>query len=110
MRLPYLRIWDNTPIEVSLYDGLTEEGAPNIVKTFTGWGNVKEKTKTIRGNDGQLITLNGVITIGCDIAPELEVITGHVKIYGGSKEWKVYNGSRVKNPDGSINHTKLELI
>lgn len=110
MKLPYLRQWDNTNVIVTVTSGINDNGAPNVVVTYTGLCNLREKTKTVRKSDGQYVTLNGSLTIGTDIAPGVEVLAGHVQVNNGTKTWKIDNGVRVRNPDGSINHTKLELI
>jgi hypothetical protein len=43
-----------------------------------------------------------------DIAPELDVLTGAVEICGGCRI--IYRGSKCRNPDGTVNYTKLELM
>lgn len=108
MKLPYLKLFDNTPILVTLTDGIDENGAPNIATTFEGLCSFDEKAKTIRNSDGQLIRLEGRVSIGKDIAPELKIIEGSAVING--REYKIYKSSRPRNPDGSVHHTLLELI
>lgn len=107
MKLPYLKFWDNVPVTVSISDGITENGAPNLVASYTGKCNFDEKTKRTRTPDGMLVELAGVITIGKDIAPSLDIIDGEVTI--GTKTWSIYSAARPRNPDGTINHTRLEL-
>ena len=108
MKMPYLKSWDNIPLVVTFTDGLGENGEPNVAGTYEGKCNYSEKSSTIRTPDGQLVRLNAVLTVGSDIAPELSTLQGSVSIAG--KDWKIYSGSRGRNPDGTVHHTKLELI
>lgn len=108
MKMPYLRCWDNTPIVVYITDGISESGAPQVIATYDGKCNFNEKARTTRTPEGQIVQLNASVSIGKDIAPNAKVLTGHV-IYKG-REWKIYSGARPSNPDGSVNHTKLELM
>jgi hypothetical protein len=108
MRLPYVKSWDNTPFVAYLTNGITENGEPNVVGTYTGACNYNERLHTIRTSDGQLIQLKAVLVAGCDIAPNLDVIEGYVEIAGTT--WNIYSSSRGRNPDGTVHHTKLELM
>lgn len=108
MRLPYLKIWDNMPVVVTITEGIAETGEPNVLGTYTGMCNYNEKTKTIRTSDGQFVNLNAVLTIGANIFPNSPTIEGSVEIVG--KIWKIYSSSRGRNPDGSVQHTRLELM
>jgi hypothetical protein len=108
MKLPYLVMWDNIPVSVSITEGLSEGGAPQEVANYTGKCNFREKTKTVRRPDGTLVQISGSLTVGCDIAPEVPAISGSVTVQG--KTWMIASASRPRNPDGTVNHTKLELI
>ena len=110
MRLPYLKSWDKTPIIVDVTEtGIDENGAPIVAGGFVGTCNFMRTTKTVRSSDGQYVTLGGVLTIKGDIFPALPVITGTAKINGGAPQ-NIYSSQKVLNPDGSVNHTQLELI
>lgn len=108
MKLPYLKSWDRTPVIITITDGIASTGEPNEVASYTGKCNYSEKAKTVRNSDGQYIQLGAIITIGCDIAPSVPVLAGDVEIAG--KVWKIFRGDRPRNPDQSVNHTRLELI
>lgn len=108
MKLPYLSFLDTTIIEVRITNGIDANGGPNVVETYQGLCYFSDKAKTVQTSDGQKVTLNGLVMIGEDIAPDVHVITGSVVINGG--EWKIHRGFRAKNPDGTVNHTELELI
>lgn len=108
MRVPYMaRIWDTIPVVVHLINGMTEDGAPDEVLTYTGKCNFSEKVKTIRKDNGTLLQSSATLTIGADIAPPLSILTGSVDI--GGCTWKIAAASRPRNPDGTIHHTVLYL-
>lgn len=108
MNLPYPYYLEKTPITVTITEGLNGNGAPNTVATYNGKCRLEERAKTIRDADGKLIQLEGKAYIGCDIAPNAQLIEGHVSVLG--KEFKIYKAKRLRNPDGTVHHTALELI
>ena len=46
--------------------------------------------------------------LGGAIAPGIDILTGTAEIYG--KSWTIYRGSKCRNPDGTVNYTRLELM
>lgn len=109
MRLPYLKSWDNTPVVVELTaEGIDENGSTPVIDTFVGKCNLTNKTKTVRGKDGLTVNLGGVLTIRGDIAPAIPSLTGSVTVEGRKRD--IFQGEKVRNPDGSVNHTQLELF
>ena len=60
-------------------------------------------------SDGKEIAANALVIIEGDIAPALgSVSSGNVTV-GGSK-LQIVKGSRLRNPDGTVHHTELEVI
>ncbi len=108
MKLHYFKAWDVIPVIVHITSGLDENGTPLEVATYTGKCNFSEKSKTVRNADGQLIRLDASLSIGCDIAPDVPVITGSVEVL--NKSWNIYFVARPRNPDGSVLFTELGLI
>ena len=108
MKLPYFKSWDNTPVAVNITDGIDENGAPKVVSIYSGKCNIKEVVKTVRSADGEYIRLSAVITMSGDIAPLVPALNGNVTI--GGCTWEIYSSARPRNPDGTINHTRLELL
>ncbi|MFT9055536.1 MAG: hypothetical protein ABF449_02765 [Ethanoligenens sp.] len=108
MRVPYIAsIWDTTPCVVSITQGLTEGGAPNVAATYTGKCNFSEKNKILRQPDGTMIQLTASLTICGDIAPNIPVLNGYVEIAGVKRD--IVSSGRPRNPDGSVHHTELGL-
>lgn len=97
-----------TPCRVVLTDGTGEDGAPLIKADLELKCNWQDKPKQVLNAERQLIQLAGTALFDGDIAPEQEILTGEVEIYG--KLWTIHQGSKCRNPDGSVNYTRLELM
>lgn len=96
------------PCTVVLTDGFREDGAPIEVKRLELNCNWQDTPKQTLNAERQLIQLNGTAFFDGDIAPDVDVLAGTVEIYG--KAWTIYRGSKCRNPDGTVNYTKLELM
>ncbi|MEG0377590.1 MAG: hypothetical protein RR579_06320 [Eubacterium sp.] len=98
-----------TPIEVTIYgEGLDEDGAPVEHLHISTTCNFQDGAKQVMTAEKQLVTISGVALFTGDIAPELAVISaGSVLIYGEKRS--IYKGTKARNPDGTVNYTKLEL-
>lgn len=101
----------HTSVMVYADDGLNRDGSPKRDIIFEGKCYYEEKTKQVLSADKTLITLSGAVFFNGDIAPEKDVIHGKVEIIGNSKITRnIYSSMKAKNPDGTVNYTKLELI
>jgi hypothetical protein len=108
MKLLYPKFLDKTPVKVNIINGSDINGKSKIIFTYTGLCCFNEKIRSVYNSEGKLIQLSGSLTIGKDIAPEIDIITGNVEIKG--RLYTIYKSGRPKNPDGTVNHTELELI
>lgn len=53
--------------------------------------------------------ITGVLYIDGDIVPEAAVISvGYVEIFGEKRE--ISKGTKARNPDGTVNYTRLDVI
>ena len=109
IQLPYLDSWDVTPCVITLSSGIGEDGGPEIAGTWEGKVNFSEKARRVQNKDGQWIQLAGVIHVKGDILPGVQFEEGIAEVKGYPKR-KIIGYSRPRNPDGSVNHTRLELI
>jgi hypothetical protein len=57
----------------------------------------------------QLVQLSAQAYFIGDIAPELSTLSNGEVIVNGVKR-KIYQGEKARNPDGTINYTRLDLI
>ena len=98
-----------TPITVYREDGLTRGGAPKRTVIFEGKCNYSEKTVQRITADKQMIMLNATALFNGDIAPDTDTITGEVDVLSGIHR-RIYASQKCRNPDGTVNYTRLELI
>jgi len=106
-KLPYPNT-DNTPIKIEITDGLDRDGVPKIIATINDKCTLNSKNLYVRDTDGKLLKLESRLYIGKDIAPDIMQLEGQVTLFG--VEHKIYKSARPRNPDGTVHHTKLELI
>lgn len=107
----YLERLLNNECNIILYqEGLSEEGEPlTSLKLKNKKCRFVEKTKVIINSEGKKVELLGKVILLGDIAPKAKKISGgQVRI--NEVEYEIYQGSRPRNPDGSIYMTTLELM
>jgi hypothetical protein len=93
---------------VGFTDGLNRDGSKKRTVIYEGKCFHSEKAVQKLNADKQLITLSGEAFFNGDIAPDTAVIDGYAEI--GGKEYRIYGSEKAKNPDGTVNYTRLELI
>lgn len=99
-----------TPIKVTVYrEGLSEDGEPVTDAVLNLMCNYQDKAKTVITGDKTAVTLSGQCYFIGDILPEIAVISnGEVEIFGQKR--RIYQGEKARNPDGTVNYTRLDLI
>lgn len=99
-----------TNIHVVLYkEGVSENGAPLIALEDDFKCNYQDKAKRVLSSEQAVIQINGVALFCEDIAPDLPVISGgKVTIFGETRQ--IYQGTKARNPDGTVNYVQLELM
>ena len=99
-----------TEIQVEIaQEGVNKYGKPLPSVFYSGKCNYQDKAKTILTAEKKLIEVTGTALLPGDIAPTLPVISGGtVKIFG--VERRIVQGTKARNPDGTVNYTGLELI
>lgn len=71
--------------------------------------NYQDSAKVAYMKDRQIPGVTGSLFFDGDILPGYAVIsTGHVEIFGERRE--IDRGSKARNPDGSVNYTRLDVI
>lgn len=106
-KLPYLKkLWDRVPITVYLTK-LGRNGNTEVVNSYDGLCNFSESGKRVKSSNGEWVHLAGIVHIGEDIFPDAKHIEGYVIFR--DKKYHIENSSRPRNPDGTVNHTRLEL-
>lgn len=96
--------------DVTVYhtEGLNREGSRKTSEIYTGKCFHNEHSKQKINAEKQLIIISGEALFNGDIAPGLKKIEGYAEI--GGREYVIDGSFKAKNPDGSVNYTRLELI
>lgn len=99
-----------TDIHVVLYgEGITEDGEPIIALEDDFKCNYQDKAKRVLTAEKVVIQLIAKAYFIGDIAPNLSVISGgQVTVFGETRS--IYQGSKARNPDGTVNFTELEIM
>lgn len=99
-----------TDIHVVLYgEGTTEDGEPIIALEDDFKCNYQDKAKRVLTAEKVVIQLTAKAYFIGDIAPDLSVISGGlVTVFGETRS--IYQGSKARNPDGTVNFTELEIM
>lgn len=112
MRYPSLvpNRWCKTPIYVVInQEGISEDGEPLKALEIDTLCNYQDEAKKVLTEQQQLIEIEGTALFNGDIAPSLASISNGTVIVNGIKR-RIYRGTKARNPDGTVNYTKLELV
>ena len=102
--------WCKTPIRVTInQEGISEDGEPLKAIEIDTLCNYQDKAKKVLTEQQQLIEIEGTALFNGDIFPSLASISDGIAIVNGVAR-KIYRGTKARNPDGTVNYTKLELI
>ena len=99
-----------TPISISVdTEGIDEDGAPIAAFQADEKCNYQECAKTVLTADKKLVQITATALFCGDLAPALKTISGGtVTVYG--IERRILQGTKARNPDGTVNFTRLDLI
>lgn len=86
---------------------LNEDGGPLNVVNWKGFCNYQEQTKRIYTSDKSYITVNASCMIPNDIAPSFSTGSGYINVFDQRRE--IASFQKVRNPDGSVNFTRIDL-
>lgn len=98
------------PIHLEIHpEGLQENGEPFPAVIVDGKCNYQDKAKTVLTAEKKLVEITGSALFPGDICPDLPVISGgRAEIFG--VERRIQQGTKARNPDGSVNYTEVLLI
>lgn len=71
--------------------------------------NYQDTAKTVLTAEKILVTLSGIALFPGDIAPKLPTLSGGTATVNGVKR-TIFEGTKARNPDGTVNYCKLELM
>lgn len=112
MRYPclILKSMCRTDIHVEIeQEGINVYGEPLETVSWDGRCNYQDSGKTVLTAEKKLIQLEGCALIPGDIAPKLAVLTkGTIVVSGHTRQ--IYKGTKCRNPDGTVNYTRLDVM
>ena len=99
----------STPMNVVVdADGIDEDGAPIEGARWEGSANYQDHTHDIYAKDKVETEVLASIYIDGDPFPSLSVIAGgEVTVFDETRN--IVRGMKARNPDGTVNYTRLEL-
>jgi hypothetical protein len=76
---------------------------------YSGKCNYQDKARTVLTEEKKLVEITGAALFPGDICPDLPVISGgSAEIFGMKR--RVLQGTKARNPDGTVNYTEVLLI
>ena len=109
MKWPKLVREAKTPCVVQIRtEDVDAEGAPVVFGGAEKFCNYQSRAKKIRTKEKTYVEVSGTCLFDGDICPGLaEIADGTVEVFGEAR--RIAAGSKARNPDGSVNYTRLEL-
>ena len=108
-KLRYPEWADVTPATI-VFDGEpTEDGSDPAGTTWTGNVNLSETNRRVQDGDGRWVSLACIIHAKGDILGGAEFKGGRVTVAGLTNR-TIVDLERPRNPDGTVNHTRIEVI
>jgi hypothetical protein len=71
--------------------------------------NVQSKAKTVYTKEQKIVQVSAVLLFDGDIAPDSPTLSGGFVILDGVKR-SIVQGTKHRNPDGTVNFTELDVI
>lgn len=121
------------PVRVVFFYGLNTDGSEKIIGEFSGKCNLQRKTRQSMTADKKLIAIEATLLFDGDIAPFtsspegeiffleespllcengefLETEDGEALTFESEgKPYRIYRFTKERNPDGTVNYTRVEL-
>ncbi len=90
-------------------EGVDKYGEPKEPTIIEAKCNYQDTAKTVLTAEKVLVQLTGIALFPGDIAPDLPTLSGGIAtVYGIQRA--IYQGTKARNPDGTVNYSKLELM
>lgn len=90
-------------------EGVSVYGEPLVPVKYSGKCNYQDKAKTVLTAEKKLVEITGSALFPGDVCPELPAISGgDAEIFGVKR--RILQGTKARNPDGTVNYTEVLLI
>lgn len=83
-------------------------GEPKYVADLDLKCNFQDRAKTILTAEKKLVQITGTALFPGDIAPDFPILSGGTTVFG--QERRIEQGSKNRNPDGTVNYCQLEVV
>lgn len=90
-------------------EGTNKYGDPYESTIIDTKCNYQDTAKTVLTAEKILVHLTGIALFSGDIAPDLPTLSGGTATVYGVKR-TIFQGTKARNPDGTVNYSKLELM
>lgn len=88
---------------------LNNLGEPKMVLDLDLKCNFQDRAKTILTAEKKLVQITGTALFPGDIAPDFPTLSGGtVTVFGETR--RIEQGSKNRNPDGTVNYCTLEVV
>ncbi|MSS64598.1 hypothetical protein [Velocimicrobium porci] len=99
-----------TPIHVSIEsEEINNLGMPKYVLELDIQCNYQETAKPVLTAEKKIIQINGIALFCGDIAPNIPILSSGTVIINGI-ERQIVTGEKARNPDGTVNYCRLNLV
>lgn len=99
-----------TPIHISIESEVTNNlGMPKYTLELDTVCNYQESAKSTLTKEKKLVQINGVALFRGDIAPDIPTLSGGTVIIN-DMERQIVTGEKARNPDGTVNYCRLNLV
>lgn len=89
-------------------DGIDEDGAPIEGARWSGKANWQDHVAEVFGRESAETEVKARLYMDGDPFPGLNVIAGG-KVQAFGEERSIVAGCKARNPDGTVNHVRLDL-
>lgn len=99
-----------TPVSVHLEsEEITNLGEPAQTLDLELMCNFQDRVKTILTAEKKLVQITGTAMFPGDIAPDMPSLSGGtVTVFGQTR--RIEQGMKARNPDGTVNYCRLDVI
>ncbi len=88
---------------------LNTDGEPEHVVDLDLKCNFQDSAKTILTAEKKIVQISGTALFPGDIAPNMPSLSGGtVTVFG--EERRILQGMKARNPDGSVNYCRLDVV
>lgn len=98
------------PVHVTIEsEGLTEDGGPEILFSADLLCNYQDRAKRVLTDEQKLVLISGSALFPGDVAPGVpELPGGTLTVFGVPR--RIEQGMKARNPDGTVNYTRLDVV